>query len=71
MLDAAERKIVQDVQQFGWHCLGIAADEEGPSFSYTIGLQATFRHPEIIIVGLAPQIAYTVLQTAVGVISVG
>ncbi len=42
-----------DVEKFGWHVLKIFSDtESAPSFAYTVGLEKTFDHPELVIFGL-------------------
>lgn len=63
--DNTERQIVKDVRAHGWHCLGVMGDEHGPSFSYTIGVQATFDHPEIIVFGLDHGTMHLVLANVV------
>lgn len=50
--DADEQRVIDDVRQFGWHIIGIEADEEGPGFAYSIGMFHTLGHPEILIFGL-------------------
>jgi hypothetical protein len=50
--DDHERRVVDDVRQYGWHVIGIAEDEEGPAFAYSIGLTHSFGHPEVIMFGL-------------------
>jgi hypothetical protein len=50
--DDVERKLVSDIEEFGWHVIMIAEDDEGPAFAYSIGLFKNFGHPEIIIFGL-------------------
>ncbi len=47
-----EKKVITDVQQHGWHLIGIEGDAEGPGFAYSIGLYHTLKQPEIIIFGL-------------------
>jgi hypothetical protein len=50
--DDIERKLVSDIEEFGWHVIKIFEDDEGPAFAYSIGLFKSFSHPEIIIFGL-------------------
>jgi hypothetical protein len=50
--DDVEKKLVSDIEEFGWHVIKIAEDDEGPAFAYSIGLFKTFGHPEIIVFGL-------------------
>lgn len=51
--DEHDRKLLADVERHGWHVLGIAEDEEGPAFAYSVGLYRSFGHPEVIAFGLA------------------
>lgn len=63
----AERKVVADIEKYGWHCVQVA-DEHHPhhaaenaalppheiydaAFSYTVGVWRTFRRTELILVG--------------------
>lgn len=50
--DADEQRVIDDIQEFGWHVVGVEADEDGPAFAYSIGLQQTLNHPEIVVLGL-------------------
>lgn len=47
-----KRKAHADIKAFGWHVILIPEDDQGPSFAYSIGLQKTFNHPEILVSGL-------------------
>ncbi len=47
-----QAKIKNDVAQYGWHVMKVFADESGPPFAYTIGLDQTFDHPEVLVFGL-------------------
>lgn len=40
-----ERKLVSDIEEFGWHVIMIAEDDEGPAFAYSIGLFKILGHP--------------------------
>jgi len=51
-MDAAEQKLVSDVETHGWHVMNVMEDEEGPGFAYSIGLTRSLGHPEILVVGL-------------------
>jgi hypothetical protein len=50
--DDDEQRVIDDVQRHGWHVVGIEEDAEGPGFAYSIGMQHTLNHPEIIVFGL-------------------
>jgi hypothetical protein len=47
-----EKKLVSDVEEFGWHVLLIPEGDEGPPFAYSVGLYRTFGHAEVIVLGL-------------------
>jgi Domain of unknown function (DUF4262) len=56
-----DQKLFDDIEQFGWHCLHIL--EEGPHlpFSFTVGLFATYGHPDLLIYGLPRETAHEML----------
>lgn len=46
-------KVCADVHAVGWHVLEVfSEDDSAPLFAYTIGLEQTFGHPELVIFGL-------------------
>jgi hypothetical protein len=51
--DEDERRVIEDVHQYGWHIVGVEDDAEGSGFAYSIGLFHTLKQPEIIIFGLS------------------
>lgn len=63
--DDKEDRIIADVERYGWH---VAVLEEGhnarktPAFAYSIGLTATFEHPELVIVGMEPWTAAKIIN---------
>src|SRR4051812_1379743 len=59
-----DEQVVADVRDVGWHVIGIAEDEEGPAYAFTIGLASNFAHPELIIFGLPLDIMHSVLNMA-------
>jgi hypothetical protein len=48
----AEKRIIEDVQKYGFHKALIEDDGYLPGFVYSIGFFKTYQHPEIIIFGL-------------------
>jgi len=62
--NAGEKKVVDDVKAFGWHVIKVLEDSEGPGFTYTIGLQHSFQHPELIVVGLPADLSHLTLNIA-------
>ena len=59
-----EPKLLENIQRHGWQCTSVFGDEQGPSFSYTIGLFQSFGHPELIIFGLEHKVAHGILGVA-------
>lgn len=57
-------KVKADIEQFGWHCLHVypRVGEDGIGFTYTIGLFASYGHPEIIIFGLSKETSHAILN---------
>jgi Domain of unknown function (DUF4262) len=51
-LEAGDKKLLDDVQRWGWHVIQVRVTPPMLSWSYTIGLYETFRRPELVAVGL-------------------
>ena len=54
--------VQENIAQYGWHLISVMEDEEGPSFSYSIGLYETFGHPEVILIGLTIDLAQSLIN---------
>ena len=59
-----EEQCVRDVAESGTHVLRVHGDSDWPEFAYTIGLFETFRHPELILLGLPAERAHRLLNDA-------
>lgn len=61
--------MIDDVEKFGWHCVGVAPLPEDPpevySFAYTVGLEQSFGHPELITLELPFEVGHGFLNAAV------
>ena len=58
--------IEENIKNYGWQCQFVFDDAgEKPDFSYTIGLEETFSHPEIMIFGLKREQMHTILTDLV------
>jgi hypothetical protein len=51
-LDDNDRKLLQDIQDEGWHIVGIPPEDGTPGWAFTVGLYHSFKHPEIVVFGL-------------------
>lgn len=58
-IDAYRQRIASLVAEHGHMIQGVMTD---PPFAYTAGLYRTHALPEIVVMGLAPQIAHTILN---------
>jgi hypothetical protein len=61
MLEADEKKVVDDIATHGWHGTHVPEDEEGPGFAYSIGLHDTFNAPELIVFGLKHKVMHNMI----------
>ena len=50
--DDTDRKLLEDVDQHGWHIIRVPGSDEVPSWAFSIGVFHTFGHPEIVVFGL-------------------
>jgi hypothetical protein len=57
-------RIKKDIAKFGWHCIHVPESDLG-SLSYTIGLQESFDHPELAMLGLPVQVQHELLHLTV------
>lgn len=62
--DEPDRKLLSDVQQYGWHVLKILGDETGPEYCFSVGLYYSFGHPEILVMGLPTQAGHQLINLA-------
>ncbi len=69
-MDDIERRIHEDVKKFGWHIIDVGSRDR-PNWAYTIGVYATYHHPELIIFGLPHEKLNQMLHTIVGEIEAG
>ena len=65
-LDGVHEKI----DEYGWMAQGVFdPDGDNPPFVYTIGLTYTMNHPELIIVGLSPDVFVANITSALHILS--
>jgi|HubBroStandDraft_1064217.scaffolds.fasta_scaffold209320_2 hypothetical protein len=62
-ISVSERKVIADIEEFGWHSMDVMEDIGHPPWTFTIGFQETWRHPELIIVGRSRATAHRILTT--------
>lgn len=55
-------KVQDNIDKYGWHIISVLADDCGPGFSYSIGLDESFGHPELIFVGLKTELSQILIN---------
>jgi len=63
-VDDGERKVLDDVARFGWHCAHVLGEHKHQPFSCTVGLFHSYRRPELLICGLPREVSHGVLSIA-------
>jgi hypothetical protein len=69
--DDAERKVIADVERFGWHCVNVLEESGDPPWSFSVGFYHSWKQPELIVVGLKREAAHAVLNIVAGTIAAG
>jgi Domain of unknown function (DUF4262) len=69
--DDLDRKLLSDIEKYGWHIVFVAEEEDSPRFAFTVGLYYSFSHPEILVVGLKQEVAHSLLKSIVTRIEAG
>ena len=57
IVDPFWEELEHNIAEHGWQVTHVGADEDGPCFSYSIGIWQTLQKPEIIVFGLHPEVA--------------
>jgi len=60
-MTASERAILESIAESGVHVEHVATDD-GPGFSFTVGLWETFGQPEVLVFGLEDEVAQDLLD---------
>lgn len=61
-VDESERQLLDDVAEYGWHCIHIMEEGKQVGYSFTVGMYQTFGHPELIIFGLSSSVSHQILS---------
>jgi hypothetical protein len=61
-LDPAQRKLVLDVEQYGLHVVRILPEGGVPGWAYSIGLQDSYQHSEVVVFGLPGEVAHDLVN---------
>ena len=69
-MDELVERYAEQIAKHGFSTVAVFGDEE-PTWCYTVGLQATYSHPELVIYGLDPKLAHSMMWDAVNLIRAG
>jgi len=61
-LSPSKRQVYDDIQSHGWHVVLVQNNERTSGWAFSIGLHATFDHPEIVIFGLPKRIMHIIVN---------
>ena len=61
-VDESDRRTIDHIERFGCSVLHIAAEDELPPFTYSVGITRTSSAPEVVVVGLKREIAHYVVN---------
>lgn len=62
--DDHDRAILGHIAGYGWSVIGIEEDDEGPTYSFSVGLYHTLGAPELLVVGQKPPTAQGIINHA-------
>ncbi|MFO1328100.1 MAG: DUF4262 domain-containing protein [Rubrivivax sp.] len=58
-----DKRDAADVEKYGCHVISVFdTDEKLPTFSYSVGIQATSGAPEAIVIGLRPKLGHSMIN---------
>ena len=69
--DELERNLVRSVLERGFTVLSEPAQADSPAYSYTVGLNHRFGHPELVVLGLSRERAEALLLVAAKAVKAG
>ncbi|MBL8523964.1 MAG: DUF4262 domain-containing protein [Betaproteobacteria bacterium] len=61
-MDKSEEKALNDIANFGCHVLRVLEEEGHPPFCYSIGIKQSSGQPELIVAGLNPELAHSMIN---------
>ncbi|TPI58743.1 DUF4262 domain-containing protein [Mesorhizobium sp. B3-1-3] len=60
--DAEEAKALADIEEYGCHILYVLEEDEHPPFAYSVGIEHNFGVPELVVIGLKPDLSLTIIN---------
>ncbi|MDG4895694.1 DUF4262 domain-containing protein [Mesorhizobium sp. WSM4976] len=60
--DAEEAKALADIDEYGCHILYVLEEDEHSPFAYSVGIEHNFGIPELVVIGLKPELSMTIIN---------
>lgn len=60
--DPGEAKALADIEAYGCHILHVLEEGADPPFTYSVGIEHNFKAPELIVIGLKPEISQFIIN---------
>ncbi|RWB06721.1 DUF4262 domain-containing protein [Mesorhizobium sp.] len=60
--DPGEAKALADIEAYGCHILHVLEEGDDPPFTYSVGIEHNFKAPELIVIGLKPEISQFIIN---------
>lgn len=61
-MDPHEEKALSDIDKHGCHVIHVFEDDQGPKFTYSVGIERKSKQPELIITGLDKELAHWIIN---------
>ena len=61
-LTESDKKLIQGIEENGWHVMKVMGEGKDPKFAFSIGLYETFGHPEILFIGLEFELMHILIN---------
>jgi hypothetical protein len=60
--DPDETRTLADIEAYGCHILYVLEEGDHPPFGYSVGIEHNFRAPELVVIGLKPEVSQSLIN---------
>jgi hypothetical protein len=61
--EESDQQVLDDVAKLGWHVMNVLNLPDSPGWAFSIGLYKTFKHPEVVVFGLNPDLMHSIINS--------
>ena len=61
-MNAGEQRALDDIEKYVLHILNVSTEGDFPPFFYSIGIEKSLGMPELIVIGLKPEVAQSAIN---------